>query len=86
MKSFKHFDASGDGEIDGSELKGMVRDMGRTDLTDEQIEKLFETYDANKDGKIDFTEYLQMCVELSEAKKSFGRQDTGNEESVKMEG
>lgn len=47
--------------------------MGRTDVTDDKITEIFEKYDTNKDDKIDFMEYLEMCVQLSETRKEFGK-------------
>lgn len=60
--------------------------MGRTDITDEQVVSIFEKYDSDKDGKISFLEYLEMFTHFSESVKSFGRQDTKDEEKAKMEG
>lgn len=50
--------------------------MGRTDVTDEQIQNLFTKYDTNNDGEIDWHEYLEMVLTIQEEQRSFGRSDT----------
>ena len=85
IRSFKNFDKSGDHVIEADEFKALLKDMGRTDVTDDQIKEIFDKYDSNKDGKIDFMEYLEMCVALAETRKNFGRQSTKNAEQALLE-
>merc|ERR1740138_1514692 len=44
MGLFKHFDADGSGEIDLSEFRGMIEEMG-LGMTDVLTEKLFSSFD-----------------------------------------
>lgn len=62
IKSFKNFDKSGDGKIEQIEFKALLKDMGRTDVTEQQIKDLFAKYDTNSDGIIDWHEYLEMVL------------------------
>ena len=64
IRSFKNFDKSGDGKIEQSEFKALLKDMGRTDVTDEKIKSLFGKYDSNSDGIIDWHEYLEMVLQI----------------------
>lgn len=45
LRSFRNFDKSGDGVIEEGEFKSLLKDMGRTDVTDEQIKQIFTKYD-----------------------------------------
>ena len=79
IRSFKNFDKSGDGKIEQVEFKALLKDMGRTDVTDDQIKDLFSKYDTNSDGIIDWHEYLEMVLQIQEEQRNFGRQGTGGE-------
>ncbi|CAE7254044.1 MFHAS1 [Symbiodinium microadriaticum] len=57
---FKSFDLNGDGLIDPSELRHVlrsIRDVGSA-LSDEMIETVLEQMDTNKDGLVNFEEFL----------------------------
>eukprot|EP00438_Fugacium_kawagutii_P033953 Skav211159 [mRNA] locus=scaffold413:446862:448511:+ [translate_table: standard] len=57
---FKSFDLNGDGFIDLSELRHVlrsIRDVGSA-LSDEMIETVLEQMDSNKDGLVNFEEFL----------------------------
>lgn len=77
IRSFKNFDKSGNGLIEQGEFQNLLKDMGRTDVTKEKIDSLFAKYDTNSDGQIDFLEYLEMCIQLQEEQRDFGRQADG---------
>ena len=76
IRSFKNFDTNKDGHIKDEEFKALLKEMGRTDVSDEQIKELFTKYDSNSDGKIDWHEYLEMVLQIQEEQRSFGRQNT----------
>ena len=48
IRSFKNFDKSGDHVIEDHEFKALLKDMGRTDVGDEQIKEIFDKYDSDK--------------------------------------
>lgn len=76
LRSFKNFDLSGDGKICSSEFQSLLKDMGRRDITPEQVAAQFSKYDLDSNGQLDFHEYLKMCLEISENQKSFGSQSS----------
>jgi hypothetical protein len=76
IRSFKNFDKSKDGVIEQGEFKNLLKDMGRTDVTDDQVQALFTKFDQNGDGMIDFHEYLEMVIALQEKIADFGRQNS----------
>lgn len=85
LRSFKNFDLSGDGKICQTEFQGLLKDMGRTDITPEQVQAQFSKYDLDSNGQLDFHEYLKMCMEISENHKAFGKQSSKIDEHMKIE-
>ena len=69
INAFKHYDTSKDGNICVNEFKLCLKDMGRSDVSEEQLNELFKTYDRNSDDNIDFNEFLDMFSALKEQKK-----------------
>ena len=58
-RAFKIFDKDGDGQITHSELKEVMRVMGK-ELTDEQIEMMINSADLDKDKEISLEEFKQL--------------------------
>jgi len=56
--AFGAFDVSGDGSIDETELKNLLKKLGEENTTDEEITKMIASVDDNKDGSIQFNEFL----------------------------
>jgi Ca2+-binding EF-hand superfamily protein len=50
--------------MEAVEFKVLLKQLGRDDVTDEQIGSLFSKFDKNKDGSLSFDEYVQMYVEI----------------------
>ena len=51
-------DDNGNGKIDREELRSGLLDFG-LDMTNKQLDKLFDTFDLNKDGQINMDEFLR---------------------------
>ncbi len=60
IQSFKFYDSNKDGTIHFDEFKKILHDMGRKDITEEQVTEKFKEFDMNEDGVLDWEEYLQM--------------------------
>lgn len=57
---FKRWDVDGDGELDLSEFRIMVKDDFSMNLPDERIVDLFEVFDKDRGGSIDDMEFLHV--------------------------
>eukprot|EP00747_Dinoflagellata_sp_TGD_P059663 gnl/TRDRNA2_/TRDRNA2_151668_c0_seq1.p1 gnl/TRDRNA2_/TRDRNA2_151668_c0~~gnl/TRDRNA2_/TRDRNA2_151668_c0_seq1.p1 ORF type:complete len:469 (+),score=91.08 gnl/TRDRNA2_/TRDRNA2_151668_c0_seq1:83-1489(+) len=63
---FARFDLNGNGLIDQKEFSDVIRSLG-SDLSDDDISKLFEAADANDDGDVHYAEFAAwLCDEESE--------------------
>lgn len=60
-KAFNHYDTSGDGALDASELKLALRTAISTDLEIRDCEQLIAAADRNGTGTIDFEEFKNVC-------------------------
>ena len=69
VKAFKHYDDNKNGSICIREFRSCLKDMGRDDVSEEQLTELFKTYDRNLDDQIDFTEFLDLFSALKEHQK-----------------
>jgi hypothetical protein len=69
IKAFKHYDTSGDGKISAGEFAKILKDMGRSDVSEEQLSQIFKQYDFNQDSFIEFNEFLDMFSSLKEKQK-----------------
>lgn len=58
IRSFKNFDKNGDGTVDSKEFKSLLVDMGRKDVSDDQVAKMFKKYDQDQNGVLSFEEYI----------------------------
>ena len=66
INSFKNYDHNKDGTICLKEFKSILKDLDRSDVTEEARNALFAKYDRNEDSVIDFAEFLDMFAELKE--------------------
>ena len=57
MKAFKTFDKDGNGVISQAEMKHILQAFGEN-VTDEDVEEIFNEADTNKDGNIDYQEFV----------------------------
>ena len=58
-KAFDMFDADKNGTISVSEIKNVLKKVGK-DMSDEEIKKMMAEVDKDKSGEIDFDEFCQM--------------------------
>ncbi|KAL9647020.1 hypothetical protein ABK040_013872 [Willaertia magna] len=54
---FTIFDLNGDGTIDKQELKLVMKALGVTELTEEELDAIFEDLDEDKNGLLDVSSY-----------------------------
>merc|ERR1712113_238537 len=57
---FKSADANSDGVLSKEELRDFLNSMPRTQLSDEQIDKLIAAADTNKDGFLQIDEFMNL--------------------------
>merc|ERR1711973_101182 len=58
-EAFHNFDKNGDGFMNKEELSCLLQRMG-SEVSEEQLEKLFSEADINGDGRIDFEEFVKV--------------------------
>ncbi|KAG0282231.1 calmodulin-like 3 [Linnemannia gamsii] len=66
-ESFDTFDKNGDGAINASELKSLLRIVGEKFNT-KHISQTMQEFDANKDNQIDFEEFLVLVNKITKHK------------------
>ena len=57
FRTFRDFDADGSGEIDGTELRGLLKAMN-IEVSESEVRLLLKEVDVNGDGVLDFDEFL----------------------------
>jgi Ca2+-binding EF-hand superfamily protein len=62
LEVFKEFDSDGSGQIDGTELHGLLTKMGGT-ITLVKAQAMIDEVDPNGDGTIDFMEFMNLVQE-----------------------
>jgi len=55
--TFRQVDSDGNGYIDRKELKTVLKRLGNSDISDDELEECYKELDKNGDGKIDFDEF-----------------------------
>ena len=58
--SFNFYDSNKDGTIHQTEFKQILADMGRKDISQEQLEEKFKEYDLDGDGVLNWEEFVEM--------------------------
>ena len=59
LEVFKEFDSDGSGQIDASELHGLLTKMGGK-ITLVKAQNMIDEVDPNGDGTIDFMEFMKL--------------------------
>ena len=62
--AFKLYDADKNGTMNAQEFKQVLVDLGKRDVTDEQVGKMLAEVDKNGDSVIQWNEFLEVRVVL----------------------
>jgi Ca2+-binding EF-hand superfamily protein len=62
--AFKCYDTDKNGTMDMKEFKQVLKDLGKRDVTEEQVNKMMDQHDQNKDSVLSWQEFLEMFKEL----------------------
>lgn len=79
QNGFRQRDTSGDGRLDGSEVRAALAAGGYT-LGEETFQGLMRKFDRQKRGSLGFDDYIELSIFLSKARNTFSfydRQRTG---------
>ena len=69
VEIFKEFDKNGNAVIENNEFEDLVKALGFTDVTKEDIDALFKEIDLNNDSTISFAEFLVLMKKMTGKKK-----------------
>lgn len=58
--AFKIYDVDKNGTMDMKEFKQVLKDLGKRDVTEDQVAKMMSSHDQNKDGTLSWTEFLEV--------------------------
>ena len=58
--AFKCYDVDKNGTMDLSEFKQVLKDLGKRDVTEEQVVKMMAEHDQNKDNTLSWSEFLEV--------------------------
>ena len=58
--AFKCYDVDKNGTMDMSEFKQVLKDLGKRDVTEEQVAKMMAEHDQNKDHVLSWSEFLEV--------------------------
>lgn len=61
-EAFDVFDSDGSGAIDHAELKVMMKTLGFTDLSKEEVNRMMMEVDEDGSGEIEFPEFVKMMT------------------------
>lgn len=56
-KVFRRIDSNGDGKISASEMDKLLRSVGSTNVSPDEVRQMMEEMDSNRDGFIDMKEF-----------------------------
>lgn len=62
--AFKLYDADKNGTMDAKEFKQVLKDLGKRDVTDDQVTTMLQDVDKNGDSVIQWNEFLEMFKQL----------------------
>ena len=63
VEAFREHDVDGNGDIDVSELRTIVVELGQN-ATDERLAELVQKYDANGNGSLEWLEFVQVSSDF----------------------
>ena len=69
VQVFKDFDKNGNGVIEINEFEDLIKELGFTDTSKQDIETLFKDIDLNNDSTISFAEFLVLMKKMTSTKK-----------------
>lgn len=58
--AFKLYDKDKNGSMDASEFKQVLVDLGKRDVTDQQVQEMLKQVDRNNDNVIQWGEFLDV--------------------------
>ena len=58
--AFKLYDLDKNGTMNASEFKQVLVDLGKRDVTDQQVTSLMKEVDKNNDSTFDWNEFLEV--------------------------
>ena len=58
--AFKCYDTDKNGTMDMKEFKQVLKDLGKRDVTEEQVAKMMAEHDQNKDSVLAWSEFLEV--------------------------
>lgn len=58
--AFKIYDVDKNGTMDIKEFKQVLKDLGKRDVTEDQVAKMMSSHDQNQDGTLSWTEFLEV--------------------------
>ena len=61
--AFKCYDVDKNGSMSEKEFKLVLIDLGRRDVTDQQVKEMLDEADENGDGKLQWGEYVNVMIE-----------------------
>lgn len=62
--AFKLYDSDKNGTMNAAEFKQVLVDLGKRDVTDEQVKKMLSEVDKNNDSVIQWNEFVEMFKQL----------------------
>lgn len=57
---FKYYDIDKNGSMNASEFKQVLIDLGKRDVTDQQVQEMLAQVDRNNDNVIQWNEFLDV--------------------------
>jgi len=63
LKTFKQLDLNGDGLLSKDELVKGYNNVFMSQMTDGEVEKIFDRIDVNKNGSIDYSEFIAASLD-----------------------
>jgi len=67
--AFKLYDMDKNGTMNATEFKQVLLDLGKRDVTDEQVKGMLAEVDKNNDSQIQWGEFLEMFKALKVSNK-----------------
>ena len=73
LKAFKSYDKDGNGTMDAKEFSAVLKNLGHTEVTPDQVQVMLKKVDKNDDGVIEWVEFLDMMQGVKHKdQKTFG--------------